>query len=197
MKVLPLIGLKIAVGDHDAGTRRNIKDTLKRAGHSVLAEAGDGRTLSQQAFNLSPDLVIADALLPLRDGFEVARVLDEQRVAPVILTMNEDYYWVTLDKIKEAEIYGCLVRPFNEISLLSQVEVAWACFQKIKKLEEDNRKVKETLENRKIIDRAKGLLMEQRGMPEQEAFKLLRKTSMDRCSSLEKIAKAVIKGEII
>ncbi|MEW6662723.1 MAG: ANTAR domain-containing response regulator [Bacillota bacterium] len=191
-----MFGLRIVVGDQEEGARKSIKDMLKRAGHSVIAEAGDGRTLSQQAFNRSPDLVIADALLPLRDGFEVARVLDEQRVAPVILVMNEDYYWVSLDKIKETGIYGCLVRPLSEVSLLSQVEIAWACFQRIRRLEEDNRKIKETLENRKIIDRAKGLLMEQRGLSEQEAFRLLRKASMDRCLSLEKIAKAVIKGEI-
>jgi len=197
MKVLHLFGLRIAVGDQEEGARKSIKDMLKRVGHTVIAEAGDGRTLSQLAFNRSPDLVIADVLLPLRDGIEVARVLDEQRVAPVILVMNEDYYRVSMDKIKETGIYGCLIRPLSEVNLLSQVEIAWAFFQRIRKLEEDNRKIKETLENRKIIDKAKGLLMEHRGISEQEAFRLLRKASMDRCLSLEKTAKAVIKGEAI
>jgi len=190
-----LFGLRIAVGDHEEGARKSIKDMLIRIGHTVIAEAGDGRTLSQLAFNRSPDLVIADVLLPLRDGIEVARVLDEQGVAPVILVMNEDYYRVSMDKIKETGVYGCLVRPLNEISLLSQVEIAWVCFSRIRRLEEENRKIKETLENRKIIDRAKGLLMEQRGISEQEAFRLLRKASMDRCLSLEKTAYVIIKGE--
>ncbi len=188
-----MYGLRILLADADVQERKNVKDLLVRAGHSLVAEAGDGRTASQLAFSRQPDLVILDHALPVRDGLEVARVLDEQRVAPVLLLLSGDY-WGLLERARAAGVYGLLVKPVTETTLLPEVVMAWSAFQRVIRLEQDNRSLRESLENRKLVEKAKGLLMQKTGWSEQEAYQHLRKLAMDRCVSIDKIAKTFLKG---
>ncbi|KKM10189.1 hypothetical protein SY88_14895 [Clostridiales bacterium PH28_bin88] len=191
-----MYGLRILLADPDPHSRKNLKGILGRAGHQVFAEAGDGRIAAQLAFNRQPDMVILDVNLPVRDGLEVARVLEEHRVAPVLLLIGGDY-WEVLERAKEAGVYGCLVKPVSEATIIPEVEIAWTNFQRIRRLEEENRELRETLETRKLVEKAKGILMEKRGITEGEAYQFMRKLSMDRCTSLGRIAKAVLRGEVM
>lgn len=195
LKGCNMYGLRIILADTDPAFRKHLKEKLHKAGYMVVGETSDGRSALQMIFNVQPDLVIMNARMPGRNGLEVAKIVEEHRVAPVILVteinMREH------DELKEALEYwliSYILKPVDEINLFPAIEVSVASFKKICMLEEQNRKLKHTLETRKILERAKGLLAEFKGMTEQEAFKYIQKLSMDRCQPIRNIAKQIIAG---
>ena len=186
-----MYGLRIILADPDSLFRKHIKGKLLKAGYMVVGEADDGRNALQLAFNMQPDLVIVNAELPGRNGLEVAKIIEEHRLAPVMLITEINLQ----DEIKEALEHWMIfyiLKPVDEINLFPAVDVAISTFRKFRRLEEDNRKLKKNLETRKIIEKAKGLLVELKGMTEQQAFKYIQKHSMDKCLPIQNIAKRII-----
>lgn len=186
-------GLRVILADTDPVFRKHIREKLLTAGYFVIGEASDGRNALQMIFNTQPDLVILNAQLPERDGLEVAKIIEEHRVAPVILITELHRQ----DEIKDALEYWMLsyiLQPVDEINLFPAIKVCIAMFKKLRQLEEDNRKLKQTLETRKMLDRAKGLLTEFKGMTEQQAFKYIQKLSMDKSLPIQSVAKQIIKA---
>lgn len=187
-----MFGARIVIADSDHGFRRKLKDILIHAGYLVVGEAGDGRGALKVVYQTEPDLIIMDAMLPGAEGLEIVRIIEEHRIAPVIiLTASEDLE--ILDKAKVSWIFAYLIKPLNETHLLPAIEIAISNFRKIIKLEEENRKLKQTLEIRKLVEKAKGLLMEVKGLSEQEAYKHLQKLSMDNCVPIYRVARQIIK----
>lgn len=164
---------------------------LTHLGYDVIAEAGDGRSALELAKKLQPDLVIMDIKMPDLDGITAAEELTRLQIAPVVLlTAYSDQALV--ERAKEAGVVGYVVKPFREAELMPVIELSLARFEEFRSLEREVGDLKEALEARKLIERAKGVLMEVYGLKESEAFHRIRKTSMDARKSMKEVAEAIL-----
>ena len=164
---------------------------LTHLGYEVIAEAGDGRTAVDLAIRLRRDLLIMDIKMPDLDGISAAEELTRERIAPVVLlTAYSDQ--VLVERAREAGVVGYVVKPFREAELMPVIELARARFEEFRTLEKEVGSLKDALETRKVIERAKGVLMEVHGLRESEAFHRIRKTSMDARKSMKEVAEAIL-----
>ncbi len=187
-----MYGLRVVLAEGDPSFRKQIKEILLQAGCIIIGEVADGRTALQMTFNFQPDLLIINTQLPGRTGVEVAKIIAEQQVAPVLLiSENEDH--AELKALVEHWLVSYLIKPIDAVNLYPAIEVYLAMFKKLCRLEEENRKLKQTIETRKVLERAKGLLIEIKGMTEQQAFKYIQKLSMDKCLPIQNVSKQIIK----
>ena len=186
-----MFGTRIVIADADAGYRKKLKETLVHAGYLVTAEVGDGRSALKAIFQTEPDVVIMGTKLPGAQGLEIARIIEEHRAAPVIL-LTASHEQQLLEDAKSSWIFAYLVKPVSEAQLFSAIEIALANFRRFIKLEEENKRLKKTLDERKLIERAKGLVMEEKGLTEKDAYKYLQKISMDNCVPIASVARQVI-----
>ncbi|MBE3588786.1 MAG: ANTAR domain-containing protein [Thermoanaerobacteraceae bacterium] len=182
---------RIVLVDSDATWRKTIKGMLTKLGYWVVGEGADGLSALKLIRSRQPDLLIIDAGVPGMDGLEVARILHEDKLAPVIVLVSAISPGL-LDKAREARVASLLTKPVDETTLWSAVELALANYQEIVKLEKQVEELKETLETRKLVERAKGILMETMGLSEAEAFRRMQKQSMNKRISMRQVAEAVI-----
>jgi response regulator NasT len=164
---------------------------LQDLGYDVVAEAGDGAKALELARSLRPDVVILDIKMPEMDGIDAARAITEEKIAPVLLlTAYSQLDLVT--RARDAGVYSYLVKPFKQPDLMPQIEVAVARWDAFLKIEEQANDLEDRLETRKSVDRAKGILMDQYGLKEQEAFRRIQVQSMNTRKSMREIAEAII-----
>lgn len=186
-----MYGLRVVLADADDDFRRYLKEKLLNAGHSIVGESSNGRHALQMVFTIQPDLVIMDPKLPGRNGIEVAKMIDEHRIAPVILVAEQERQ-DELSEVLEDWMISYILKPVDETNLIPAIEVCRTLFKKICRLEAENRKLKQTLETRKILEKAKGLLVRCNGMTEQQAIKHIQKLSMDKCQPVKLVARQII-----
>ncbi|MHB1041422.1 MAG: ANTAR domain-containing response regulator [Eubacteriales bacterium] len=186
-----MYGTRIVIADADAAFRKKLKDTLIHAGYLVIGEVGDGRGALKVIFQTEPDLIIMDAKLPGAEGLGIVRIIEEHRAAPVIL-LSASHERDLLEDAKGSWIFAFLVKPLNEAQLFPAIELSLANYKRFLRLEEENKKLKRALESRKLIEKAKGLVMEAKGLREQEAYKYLQKLSMDNCMPIAGVARQII-----
>lgn len=182
---------RIVLVDSDDGYRKNLKSILTKLGYWVVGEAADGLSALKMVRSRQPDLLVIEAALQGMDGLEVAKILHEDKLAPVVVIASK-YTQAMLEKAKEARVASVLVKPVEENMLMSAIELTLANYQEIVKLENKIKELQETLETRKIVERAKGILMESMGLSEGEAFKRMQKQSMNKRISMRQVAEAVI-----
>jgi response regulator NasT len=182
---------RIVIADDESIIRMDLKEMLTNLGYLVVGEAGDGQSAINLAREMKPDLVIMDIKMPGLDGIGAAKVLTEERIAPVLfLTAFSQKELV--EGAKEAGVVAYLVKPFRESELVPAIEVALARFSELKVLEQQVGDLKDALETRKLVDRAKGLLMDTQGLTEAEAFRKIQKMSMNTRKSMKEIAEAIL-----
>ncbi len=182
---------RIIIADDESLIRLDLREMLTHLGYDVIAEAGDGQAAVDLALKLQPDLVVMDIKMPEVDGITAAEILTRERIAPVVLlTAYSDQALV--DRAKEAGVVGYVVKPFREAELMPVIELSLARFEEFRTLEQEVGGLKEALESRKIVERAKGVLMEVHGLRESEAFHRIRKTSMDARKSMKEVAEAIL-----
>jgi len=186
-----LKGHHVVVADSNVDWRKNIRLLLNKAGCLVVGEAADGVTAIKMIRDRQPDVVIIDVGLAGMSGIEVAEIIYEDKLASVILTV-ERYQSYLLTKAKNLGVKSLLVKPFGESVLIPAVELALSSYAEMVELERKLKQMEEKLETRKIIERAKGILMETTGMSEAQAFKRIQKQSMDKRISMRAIAEAII-----
>jgi len=186
-----MFGARIVIADADVAFRKKLKGTLVHAGYFIAGEAENGRGALKVIFQTEPELVIMDAKLPGAERLEVARIIEEHRVAPVIL-LTTSYELELLEEVKASWYFACLIKPVSDIQLLLTIEIALTNFKKLVKMEAENKRLKQALEERKLVERAKGLVMEAKGFSEKEAYKYLQKISMDKCVPMVRVAQQVI-----
>lgn len=186
-------GVRVVIADGDSVSRKQVKEALGKEGYLVIAETIDARNTLKIVFQTEPDLVIIDSSIPGYQELEIARIIKEHRVAPIIL-IGDFYELGVYEEEKASWVMAYLLKPVSESSLLPTIEIALANFKELVRLEEENKNLRKALESRKLVEKAKGLLMEKRGLTEQEAYKYLQKNSMNRCVPIARIAKEVIKG---
>jgi AmiR/NasT family two-component response regulator len=182
---------RVIVADDESIIRMDLREMLTNLGYLVVGEAGDGRSAVNQARELRPDVVIMDIKMPDMDGIEAARILTQERIAPVVL-LTAFSQRDLVERAKEAGVVGYLVKPFRESDLGPAIEVALARFAEFRSLEKEVADLQETLETRKLVDRAKGILMDTQGLSESEAFRKIQKMSMNTRKPMKEIAEAII-----
>ena len=182
---------RLVIADDESLIRMNLKETLVGLGYLVVGEAGDGVSAITLARQLQPDLVIMDIKMPKLDGIQAAEVLTQERIAPVLLlTAYNDRELV--ERARDAGVVAYLVKPFREPDLLPAVEIAMARFAELRALDKQVGDLKEAMETRKIVERAKGLLMETQGLSEAEAFRRIQQLSMNTRKPMKEIAQALL-----
>jgi len=182
---------RLVIADDESLIRMNLKETLVGLGYLVVGEAGDGVTAINLARSLQPDLVVMDIKMPKLDGIQAAEVLTQERISPVLLlTAYSDRELV--DRAREAGVVAYLIKPFREADLLPAIEVAIARFQELRALDKQLGDLQEAMETRKIVERAKGILMETQGLGEPEAFRRIQQLSMNTRKPMKEIAQAII-----
>lgn len=183
--------LRIVIADDEPIIRLDLKNMLGALGYDVVGEAGDGAKAVETARALSPDLIILDIKMPNMDGIEAAKIISEEKIAPILfLTAYSDLDLV--NKAKEAGVYSYLVKPFKEADLLPAIEIAMSRWEELQELDKHAKDLEDKLETRKAVDRAKGILMDQYSLKEQEAFRRIQVQSMNTRKSMREIAEAII-----
>lgn len=182
---------RLVIADDESIIRMNLKETLVGLGYLVVGEAGDGVSAINVARELKPDLVLMDIKMPRLDGIQAARILTEEKIAPVLLlTAYSDRELV--ERAREAGVVNYVVKPFREAELLPAIEIAMARYQEFLEMDRQIADLKETLDTRKIVERAKGVLMDTQGLKEAEAFRKIQQLSMNTRKSMKEIARAIL-----
>jgi response regulator NasT len=182
---------RVVIADDESIIRMDLREMLTGLGYLVVGEAGDGLSVVNLARELRPDLVIMDIKMPDLDGIAAAKILTEERIAPVLL-LTAFSQTELIDGAKEAGVVGYVVKPFRETELVPSIEIALSRFKEYRAIEKEAQNLRETLETRKLVERAKGVLMETSGLREAEAFRKIQKLSMNTRKSMREIAEAVL-----
>ncbi len=183
--------IRVIIADDESVIRADLREMLTNLGYLVVGEVGDGQSAVNVARELKPDVVIMDIKMPDLDGIEAAKILTQEKVAPVLLLTAYSQRDL-IDRAKEAGVVGYLVKPFREQEIVPAIEIALERFKEFRELEKEVGNLRETLETRKVVDRAKGLLMDQQGLTEAEAFRKIQKMSMNTRKPMKEIAEAII-----
>jgi two-component system, response regulator PdtaR len=182
---------RVVIADDDPIIRMDLREMLTGLDYLVVGEAADGLSAVNQARELRPELVIMDIRMPEMDGIEAAGTLTQESIAPVLLlTAYSEPELV--QRATQAGVIGYLVKPFREAQLGPAIEVTLGRFREFQHLQKELGDVKSALEARKVIDRAKGMLMDRYGLSEAEAFRRIQKRSMDNRKSMREVAEAIL-----
>ncbi|MFI6295148.1 ANTAR domain-containing response regulator [Nonomuraea sp. NPDC050790] len=182
---------RVVIAEDEALIRLDLKEMLEEDGYVVVGEAGDGEQAILLATELKPDLVILDVKMPVLDGISAAERIVAERVAPcLILTAFSQRDLV--ERARDAGAMAYLVKPFTKADLVPAIEMAVSRHEEMVALATEVSSLSERLETRKLVERAKGLLMAAHGWSEPQAFRWIQKASMDRRLSMREVAQIVV-----
>jgi response regulator NasT len=182
---------RVIIADDESLIRMDLREMLTNLGYLVVGEVADGRSAVNQARELKPDIVIMDIKMADMDGIEAAKVLTEEHVSPVVL-LSAYSQRELVERAREAGVVAYLVKPYREEDLTPAIEVALARFREFQELQKQVVDLQQALETRKLVDRAKGILMDKQGLSEAEAFRKIQKMSMDNRKAMKDVAEAII-----
>lgn len=185
--------LKILIADDEALIRMDMRELLEEAGHQVVGEATNGRQAVELAKKLKPDLCIFDVKMPEMDGIAAAKIVNKEKIGPVVLLTAFSQPEI-VKKATEAGVQAYLVKPVQEANLFPAIEVAMSRYADMHQLEDELFKTKDILAMRKILDRAKGILMDAHNISEAEAFNRIQKYSMAKRKTVKEVAEAIIRS---
>jgi response regulator NasT len=182
---------RILLAEDETITRMDLREMLENLGYMVVGEAGDGVAAINLARTLKPDLVLMDIKMPGLDGIAAAETLAQEHATPVLLlTAYSDKEFV--DRAVDAGVMGYLVKPFLEAQLKPAIEVALERWREVRQMQVDLAQTQETLETRKLVERAKGVLMDSQNLKEAEAFRRIQRLSMNSRKSMREVAEAIL-----
>jgi two-component system, response regulator PdtaR len=183
--------MRILVAEDETIIRLDLREILERAGYEICAEARDGEEAVELALREKPDLAILDVKMPRLDGIDAARKIMADRPIPIVIltAYGQDEL---VSRAVEAGVFGYLVKPFRETDLLPAIQAARARHAELQALREEAESLAEALATRKIVERAKGLIMEREGLSEEEAFSRLRRASQVSGRPMRVVAEALI-----
>jgi AmiR/NasT family two-component response regulator len=186
--------LRVLIADDDGLTLMLLRRILLSFGHEVVAVAGGGEEVVRLAGETNPDLLILDIRMPILDGLEAARRIRSQRPVPIIILSAHTESGLG-SEAAGAGAHAYLVKPFTAEQLKPAIELALANFEKSRQLEHQLQQMSEAMEARKIVERAKGILMRQSGLDEEAAYLKLQKTARDENKKLIDVARSIVAGE--
>jgi len=184
---------RVIIAEDEALIRLDLAEMLAEEGFEVVGQAVDGEQAVEMATELRPDLVIMDVKMPKKDGIDAASEIVADQIAPVVI-LTAFSQRELIERARDAGAMAYLVKPFSKADLLPAIELAVARYAETAALRIEVADISQRLEARKIIDRAKGLLMTHQKMTEPEAFRWIQRTAMDRRTSMQAVAGAVLEG---
>lgn len=188
--------MRVLIADDDPIIRLDLKQMLENLGYVVVAEASDGQQAVDLAKSESPDVCILDVKMPVLDGIDAVTQIVEIGIAPaILLTAYSDRELI--DRAKAAGAFAYLVKPFKPSDLPPAIEVARSRFEQNLALSKEIESLQDRLETRKLIDRAKGMLMETDGVNEAEAYRRIQQQAMNARKSMKEVAEAIILAKSI
>jgi AmiR/NasT family two-component response regulator len=183
--------LRIAVADDEPDMRKYFQKCLPRLGHQVVAVAANGRELVEQCRVTQPDLVVTDIKMPEMDGIEAANAIFHERPVPVILISA--FHDSALIRRAEADhVMSYLVKPIKQQDLEPAIALAVRRFEQFRELRKEVADVRQAMADRKVIERAKGILMKQAGLEEADAFRRLQKQATEQSCKLVEVARIIV-----
>ncbi|MFP3906069.1 MAG: ANTAR domain-containing response regulator [Acidimicrobiales bacterium] len=186
---------RVVIAEDEAIIRLDLKETLEEEGYEVVGETGRGDEAVQMVKELEPELAILDIKMPGLDGLSAAReITGERRAAVLILTAFSQRDLI--EQARDAGALAYLVKPFQRSQLIPAVELALGRFNDMRELHQTAANLEDQLETRKVVERAKGKLMDEQSMPEGDAFGFIQRTAMRERRSMKDIAQQVIEGAI-
>jgi two-component system, response regulator PdtaR len=187
------VARRVLVAEDEALIRLDLVEMLREEGYEVAGEAADGDEAIKLATELRPDLVILDVKMPKVDGIEAASAIAGNRIAPVVI-LTAFSQRDLVERARDAGAMAYLVKPFAKRDLVPAIELAMSRFSELQALENEVAGLTERLETRKVVERAKGILMTKQGLSEPEAFRWVQRTAMDRRTTMKAVAEAVIEN---
>ena len=185
--------LRLVVAEDEAIIRLDLCEMLGEAGYQVVGQGGDGQQAVDLTRALRPDLVLMDVKMPVMDGITAAEIIGAEGLAPVVM-LTAFSQRELVERARDAGVMAYVVKPFTLADLTPAIEVASSRWIELKSLESEIADLADRLETRKLVDRAKGLLMTQLKISEPDAFRWIQKTAMDRRLSMREVADLVITG---
>ena len=187
--------VRIVIAEDEPLIRLDLRESLEEEGYEVVGEAGDGAEALELVRTLEPDIAILDIKMPGVDGLSAARDIVAERLAAVVV-LTAFSQRELIEQARDAGALQYLVKPFERRELVPAIELAIARFRELVALSDQTEALTEQLETRKLVDRAKGRLMDGHGMTEQEAFRFLQKTAMGSRAPMRDVAAQVIDGDL-
>ena len=185
---------RIIIAEDDTVIRMDLKDELQRQGYLVVGEAGDGQSAINLTRELRPDLVVMDIRMPEMDGISAAEVLTREKLAPtVLLTAFSDEELI--ERARNAGVVHYVTKPWRSSDLKPAIEIALARFKEFRAMESKAKSLEDQLETRKVVEKAKGVLMQKHGISENDAFHRIQRASMNNRKSMKEIAEAILLAE--
>ncbi len=189
------MSIRVVIAEDEAIIRLDLKETLEEEGYEVVGETGRGDQAVDMVRSLQPDLAILDIKMPGMDGLEAARLISADRLCAVLVLTAFSQREV-VEQARDAGALAYLVKPFQKSDLIPAIEVAIGRYRELQALSGEVDALGEQLETRKIIDRAKGLLIDECGLREQDAFTFIQRTAMSERTRMREVAERVLAGEL-
>lgn len=182
---------RVLIAEDEAIERVDLHELLTSLGYDVVGEVGDGQAAVALAREHKPDILIMDIEMPEMDGIDAAKILWDEKVCPVLLLTAYSQREL-VERARDAGVMGYLVKPFRESEVTPAIEVARARYDEQRELDAQIHDLTEKYETRKLVDRAKGILMDTKGLTEAEAFRRIQKMSMNTRRTMKEIAHAIV-----
>jgi response regulator NasT len=189
------VSTRVLIAEDEAIIRLDLRETLEEEGYEIVAETGRGDEAVELARSMRPDLAILDIKMPGMDGLEAARLITDERLCGVLVLTafsQRDF----IEQARDAGALAYLVKPFQKSDLVPAIELAIARFKELSALADEVKGLEEQLETRKVVDRAKGMLMDRHGLSEQDAFSFIQKRAMTERTKMKTIAERVVAGDL-
>lgn len=188
--------LRVLVADDDPIIRLDLRQMLTNLGYDVVAEAGDGQEAVEMAKSFRPDICVLDIKMPIKDGIAAVEEIVGGDIAPaILLTAYSDRELI--NRAKEAGAFAYLVKPFKPNDLPPAIELAVSRYEQNRALVEQVADLQERLDTRKLVERAKGVLIERHGLSEVEAYRRIQQSSMNARKTMREVAEAILLAQSV
>jgi two-component system, response regulator PdtaR len=186
---------RVVIAEDEAIIRLDLRETLEEEGYEVVGECGRGDQAVELVRSLKPDLAILDVKMPGIDGIEAARLINAEKICGIlVLTAFSQREFV--ERARDAGALAYLVKPYQKSDLIPAMELAIGRFREMQALASDVASLEDQLATRKLVDRAKGILMDDHGMKEAEAFAFIQKKAMSERTRMKDVADRIISGDL-
>ena len=190
------MNIRVVIAEDEAIIRLDLKETLEEEGYDVVGETGRGDKAVELVRDLRPDLAILDIKMPGMDGIEAARLITKDRICGVLVLTAFSQREV-IEEARDAGALAYLVKPFQKTDLIPAIEVAIGRFKELQALNGEVDALEEQLETRKMLDRAKGILIDKHGMSETDAYGFIQRGAMNHRCTMRAVADMVVAGQLL
>ncbi len=187
--------MRVVIAEDEAIIRMDLRETLEEEGYEVIGETGRGDQAIELVRGLQPDLAILDIKMPGMDGLEAARIINGEKICGVLMLTAFSQREV-VEQARDAGALAFLVKPFQKSDLIPAIEVAMGRFRELRSLTGEIDALGEQLESRKVVDRAKGVLIDECAMTEADAFAFIQRTAMSERTRMREVADRILDGSL-